>query len=112
MIRVEQVWLVVQPVDMRLGLDGLSLQVQQLLGRSPCDGSAYVFRNRSGTRLKLVVWDGSGVWLCARRLFRGHFTWPNTQDPSWVLQPEEWRWLTLGVDWRRLSAEPPRHWQV
>lgn len=112
MIRVEQIWLVVQPVDMRLGIDGLSLRIQERLGRSPCDGNAYVFRNRSGTRLKLVVWDGSGVWLCARRLHRGHFTWPDSRDPCWILQAEEWRWLTLGVDWRRLCAAPPKDWRV
>jgi len=41
MIRAEQVWLAVEPVDMRLGIDGLSLKVQQALGRSPCDGTAY-----------------------------------------------------------------------
>lgn len=48
MIRPEQVWLAVEPVDMRMGIDGLSLQIQQALGRSPCDGTAYAFRNRSG----------------------------------------------------------------
>ena len=56
MIQAEQLWLAVEPVDMRLGIDGLSLKVQQALGRSPCDGSAYAFRNRSGNRIKLLIW--------------------------------------------------------
>jgi transposase len=60
MIRPEQVWLAVEPVDMRMGIDGLSLKIQQALGRSPCDGTAYAFRNRSGNRIKLLVWDGMG----------------------------------------------------
>jgi hypothetical protein len=68
MITPEQVWLAVEPVDMRMGIDGLSLRIQQLLGCSPCDGTAYAFCNRQGNRVKLVVWDGTGVWLCVRRL--------------------------------------------
>ena len=52
------IWLAVEPVDMRLGADGLSLYVQQVLRAAPCDGSAYLFGNRRGNRLKLLVWDG------------------------------------------------------
>jgi transposase len=63
-----QVWLVVEPIDMRAGIDGLSQRIQNSLGRSPCDGSAYAFRNRRQNRLKLLIWDGTGVWLCQRRL--------------------------------------------
>lgn len=51
---------------MRTGIDGLSLHVQQALGRPPCDGTAYVFANRRRTRLKLVCWDGTGVWMWNR----------------------------------------------
>ena len=73
MIRPEQVWLAVEPVDMRLGIDGLSLKIQQALERSPCDGTAYAFRNRRCNRIKLLVWDGTGVWLCHRRLHQPIF---------------------------------------
>ena len=66
MIRPDQVFLVVAPVDMRRGIDGLSLLIQEALGRSPCDGTAYAFRNKRSTRLKLVIWDGNGVSLCQR----------------------------------------------
>lgn len=55
MIRPEQVWLAVEPVDMRGGIDRLSQRIQNLLGNSPCDGSAYAFRNRRSTRLKLLI---------------------------------------------------------
>ena len=61
-LQPEQVWLAIQPVDMRLGIDGLSLRVQEALGKAPCDGSAYAFRNRRQNRLKLLIWDGAGVW--------------------------------------------------
>jgi transposase len=68
-----QVWLVVEPVDMRLDIDGLAARIQQSLGRSPCAGTAYAFRNRRGTRITLLQWDGTGVWLSQRRLHRGSF---------------------------------------
>lgn len=48
-------------VDMRMGVDGLSTLIQESLGKAPCDGSAYAFRNRRGNRLKLLIWDGSGT---------------------------------------------------
>ncbi len=53
----QELWIAVQRIDMRAGIDGLSRRIQETLGRSPCDGSAYAFRNRQGTRLKLLVWD-------------------------------------------------------
>ena len=76
MIVPEQIWLAVEPIDMRLGIDGLSARLQNSLGRAPCDGSAYAFINRARTRLKVLVWDGAGVWLSQRRLHRGSFSWP------------------------------------
>ena len=85
MITPEQVWLVVEPVDMRMGIDGLSVRIQQLLGCSPCDGTAYAFSNRQGNRVKLVVWDGTGVWLCIRRLHHGRFTWPQPGSTTCTL---------------------------
>ena len=107
-----QVWLVVEPIDMRAGIDGLSQRIQTALGRSPCDGSAYAFRNRRLTRLKLLVWDGTGVWLCQRRLHQGHFTWPRADSPVVTLTTTQWRWLSTGVDWQRLDAQPSAHWRV
>lgn len=64
-------WLAIEPVEMRTGVDSLSLHVQQVLGRAPRDGTASVFANRRRTRLKLVCWEGTGVWMCLRRLNRG-----------------------------------------
>ena len=112
MIRPDQIWLVVEAVDMRLGIDGLSQKIQQALGRSPCDGTAYAFRNRNGNRIKVLVWDGTGVWLCLRRLHRGRFTWPQSHETTRTLSVAEWRWLTVGIDWRRLQARPSANWQV
>lgn len=104
MLQPDAVWLAVAPVDMRLGIDGLSLKVQQALGRAPCDGTAYVFSNRRRNRIKLICWDGNGVWLCQRRLHRGHFIWPQPGDEVCELADEQWQWLISGVDWQRLLA--------
>jgi transposase len=86
---------------MRSGIDGLSLHVQQALGRPSCDGTAYVFANRRHTRLKLVCWDGTGVWMCLRRLHRGQFALPQAGDVCWQMSAEQ---LALAGRWRGLAA--------
>lgn len=107
-----QIWLAVMPVDMRRGIDGLSVIVQQALGQAPCSGSAFVFRNKAGNRLRLLVWDGNGVWLCHRRLHRGGFVWPKVDDASFSINRAQWAWLVAGVDWQRLSSLPNANWHV
>lgn len=66
-------WLAVTPVDLRCGVDRLLVKIADELGRDPRDGGAYLFRNRVGTRLKVVCVDAQGVWLCTRRLHEGSF---------------------------------------
>lgn len=67
-LSADAIWLATGAMDMRAGIDKLSLHVQQALGRPPCNGTVYVFANHRRTRLKLVCWDGTGVLLCVRRL--------------------------------------------
>ncbi|MEY2681297.1 MAG: hypothetical protein RL661_1528 [Pseudomonadota bacterium] len=100
-------WLVVAPVDLRRGADGLSLYVQQVLQVDPGAGNAYLFRNQRGNRIKLLMWDGTGVWLCQRRLHRGQFVWPRSDDRVFTLTQAQWHWLICGVDWQRLSVVSP-----
>ncbi len=107
-----QIWLSVAPVDLRRGIDGLSALVQQNLGQQPCAGSAFVFRNGPGNRLKVLLWDGNGVWLCQRRLHQGTFVWPKADDAVFAISHAQWQWLIAGVDWQRLSAQPSAEWQV
>jgi len=101
-----RVMAVVAPVDMRLGADGLSLKLQAL-GADPFDGGAYLFTNRRGNRLKVLAWDGNGVWLAQRRLHQGSFAWPRPGDTLFSLSPAQWEWLVAGADWRRLEASLP-----
>jgi transposase len=112
MIQPEQVFLHASPVDMRWSMDRLSLLIQQIDGRSPCDGTAYGFTNRNHSRLKLLIWDGTGVWLCHRRLHKGRFRWPNPDDTLFRMSAEQWHWLITGVDWQRLCAKPADIWRV
>lgn len=106
------IWLAVESVDMRRGIDGLSMLVQESLvqeslAHAPCAGSAFVFCNRAGNRIKVLLWDGTGVWLCQRRLHQGKFVWPKSDERCFVLTPARWNWLIAGVNWQRLSALPP-----
>lgn len=104
MLRPTSWWLAVAPVDLRCGMDRLLVTVQAQLRRDGFDGAAYVFRNKSGTRIKIVCADAQGVWLCVRRLHRGSFVWPRVDEPVCTLSTAQFDWLVAGVDWRLLSA--------
>lgn len=73
LIQSSGIYLAVEPMDLRCGIDRLLVQVHTVFGRDAFDGTAYVFRNRSGTRIKGVLGDATGVWLCVRRLQEGRF---------------------------------------
>jgi transposase len=107
-----QILVAIEPVDMRLGLDGLSRIVQDTLGQNVGNQCGYLFSNRTRTRLKLLRWDGNGVWLCQRRLHKGRFTWPEDDAQFFVLTAEQWHWLISGVDWQRLYAQAKVNWRV
>ena len=111
-LKIERLMLAIEPVDMRLGIEGLSRLAQDHLHQSVGAGHAYAFTNRSRNRLKLLLWDGTGVWLCQRRLHRGRFVWPSSEAMLIELTHEQWSWLTLGVDWQRLDVPPGLHWRV
>jgi transposase len=98
------VWLVVEPVDMRLGIDGLTQYLQTHHARRPCAGGLYAFSNRRKNRLKVLLWDGAGVWLSQRRLHQGSFIWPPAGAARCEVTPAQWQWLICGVDWQRLDA--------
>lgn len=98
-------WLAVAPIDLRCGIDRLLVQVQTALGREPFDGGAYVFRNRAGTRIKVLCVDAHGVWLSVRRLHEGRFVWPRAGAGLCTLTAEQFAWLSAGVDWQRLSMK-------
>ena len=71
-----KIYIAVEGVDMRKGFDGLYGLVRDRLGQDPLSGHLFLFANRARTRLKVLVWDGSGLWVCAKRLEKGRFRWP------------------------------------
>ena len=77
MIRIDAVWLSVKPIDMRAGLDTSMSRVIAVFGAAR-PHHAYLFSNRRANRIKVLVHDGVGIWLCARRLYEGKFVWPST----------------------------------
>src|SRR5947199_8905494 len=80
-----KIYIAVEGVDMRKGFDGLFGLVRDRLGQDPLSGHLLLFANRARTRLKVLVWDGSGLWICAKRLEKGRFRWPRGQDDDSIV---------------------------
>lgn len=93
--------------DMRKGMNGLALQVQQALGRDPHAGDLYVFRGRRADLVKVLWHDDVGMNLYAKRLERGRFVWPQAQAGTVALTPAALSMLLEGIDWRH----PQRTWR-
>lgn len=104
MMRIDAMWLAVEPVDMRAGADRLIARVVQVFGAAQAH-HGYLFANARGTRIKLVVHDGFGVWCAARRLNQGRFVWPSggssLQQPA--LTQAQFDALIVGLPWQRLA---------
>ena len=75
-----KVFVAMRPVDFRKGIDGLALAVQEMFGLDPFCGAVFVFRSKRADRIKLLVWDQTGMVLVHKRLEGGKFVWPQVQD--------------------------------
>ena len=103
-----KVYIAVEGVDMRKGFEGLYGLVRDHLGEDPLSGHLFLFTNRSQTRLKVLVWDGSGLWVWAKRLEKGRFRWPAAEGTrSVTMRPEELALLVSGLD---LKQTKQRDW--
>jgi transposase len=103
-IRIDAVWLAVEPIDMRAGVEGLLARVVQVFGAAKAH-HGYLFANARSTRIKLLVHDGFGVWCAARRLNQGRFLWPSPQASTapLTLTRAQFDALVLGLPWQRLE---------
>src|SRR6187431_1385637 len=99
-----RVWLAVGRTDMRRGMNGLALQVQQALGRDPHAGDLYVFRGARGDLIKIIWHDGVGMSLYSKRLESGRFIWPSPADGAVAISAAQLAYMLDGIDWRN-----PRH---
>lgn len=103
MIRIDAVWIATEPVDMRAGADRLLARVVQVFGAAQAH-HGYLFGNARGTRIKLLVHDGFGVWSAARRLNQGRFQWPTSGSADPVeLTRQQFEALVIGLPWQRLE---------
>ncbi len=93
-----RVFVAVQPIDMRRSFNGLYADVQTIFGQDPLSGHLFLFTNRRRNRVKVLSWDGSGLWICAKRLERGVFGWPSGQETNVRLRPEELQMLLHGLE--------------
>ena len=103
-----KIYIASEAVDMRKGFEGLFGLVRDHLGQNPLSGHLFLFTNRTRTRLKALVWDGSGLWVCAKRLEKGRFRWPAAEARSVTLRPEELAMLVNGMD--LAQARPRQKW--
>lgn len=104
-IRIEAIWLAVEPLDMRAGTDTALARVVQVFGAAH-PHHAYLFANRRATRIKVLVHDGIGIWLAARRLNQGRFVWPQPGlETQHALTQEQLAGLVLGLPWPRIGQD-------
>jgi transposase len=102
-----RVFLAAGATDMRKSFNSLAAIIQNTLAHDPTCGHLFGFCNRRRDRIKVMYWDGSGLWVCAKRLEKGTFAWPESRANSIELSREELLMLLSGID---LSATHRRRW--
>jgi len=102
MIRIDAIWLATEPIDMRVGMDTALARVVKVFGAAR-PHHAYLFANKRSTRIKVLVYDGFGIWLASRRLNKGRFTWGDDGTDIVGLNPEQLRALVTGLPWENLA---------
>ncbi len=102
MIRIDAAWLATAPLDMRAGTDTALARVVAVFGAAH-PHHAYLFANKRANRIKVLVHDGIGIWLAARRLHQGKFVWPAPVDAHWQLESSQLDALVLGLPWQRMG---------
>ena len=104
MIHIEAVWLALGASDLRAAMDTLLGRVVHGFEGGAQAHQAYVFANRGARRLKVLVYDGAGLWLCTRRLQTGRFAWPTQASGTVCLSRAQWDWLFAGAPWQKLAS--------
>lgn len=117
-----KIYLATEPADMRKSMDGLCGLVQEIIGENPFTGHLFVFRNRKGDRVKVLVWDQGGFWVLYKRLEKGRFHFPKARGASVQIEAADLTLLLGGIDltharrrprwrppaWRSVEARPDR----
>ncbi|KVG87705.1 transposase [Burkholderia ubonensis] len=104
-----KVYLHRDPVDFRMGINGLSILVEQAMRLNPMTSALFVFGNRRRDRVKILGWGGNGFWLLLKRLEADRFVWPNGGDTI-TLSAEQLHWLLDGIDLAVIQKHPQRYY--
>lgn len=105
-----KVYLHREAVDFRMGINGLSILVEQALRLNPFAAAVYVFCNRRRDRVKILAWDHNGFWLMMKRLEADRFIWPDMATVP-TLSIEQLHWLLDGVDLTLVRKHPKRFYE-
>lgn len=104
-----KVYVALEPIDMRKGFEGLYAAVSEKLQADVKSGALFVFTNNKRTRLKVLYFDGTGLWLMTKRLEKGTFCWPRAAESGQTklqLAPEAFALLTDGIDMHKATMRP------
>jgi transposase len=99
-----QVWVAATPIDMRKSFDGLAEVVRSFLGHDPLSGSLFVFRNKGGHLVKVLWWDRDGLAIYYKRLERGEFRWPRSNQVAVEITCDQLLRLLSGLEVSRRAA--------
>ncbi len=101
-----KIYLAVEPVDMRKSFDGLCAIVIDTLQQNPLEGHLFLFRGKSGNRIKALFWDRNGLVIFYKRLEKGHYKWPKNTASSIEMTTIELSLLLDGIDFTKLKKLP------
>lgn len=102
------IYVALEPVDFRKGMDGLAAIVLQEFDLDPFSGAIFVFRSKWADRIKLIFWDGTGLILVHKRIEGRGFVWPQARDGLMTLSRTQFEALFEGLDWRRILTREER----
>ncbi len=97
-----KIYLASKPVDFRKGMDGLAAIVMNEFDLDPFNGAIFIFRSKRADRLKLIVWDGSGLVMAYKRIESAGFVWPKMSGGMITLNRSQFEALFEGLDWQRV----------
>ncbi len=104
-----KIWVALEPCDMRKSFNTLHALVSERLREDVKSGALFVFGSRDRTRIKILYWDGSGLWVLCKRLEKGTFAWPTPAErgaTKLALRPEAFAMLTDGIDLKGARMRP------
>ena len=104
MIRIDSIWLATEPIDMRTGIDTTLGKVVKVFGAAR-PHHAYLFANKRATRIKVLVYDGFGIWLASRRLNKGRFVWTDCAQLTVAMNADQLQALVTGLPWKTLAED-------